>query len=743
MNGNGLRSHFFHLNADGSWGPFSWRGLELGGDGGLALASLPRPSAPVPAEVREAPSPEGPAGVAVTPDGTLYFTDPDRDLLLRVALCDPAARPAPCAGGTGEEPGRFRLPRGLAYHRVRDALIVADSGHHRLQLLDAAAGRVLGSWGQGADPFPSPSAEPGRFDTPWAVTVDRDGYTYVVDHGNRRIQKLDLDGRPVDGFLERQADAGLVRPVDVAAWSTDRVVEIHVLDPDASALVVLDAEGSVLRRMDGAAPTQAMGLAVDRSGVFLGDNVRRGLLRVLPDGDRAGHAAGYDGPVSALALEGDRRLWLHPGSGGAPIPFATRGSFGRRGALWGGPFAVDEDPHEWHELRALGAPPPDGAGVEFYVFLADDPSADPGEPAGPAAEFPAGWQRLPQRGFHGLIPGKSRHLWVGARLVGDGSGTGRIEQVRIDFDGRTWVEHLPAVYRKDPESRREMEALLALSESLFREVEETVRDLPLLFDPGTAPQSWLDWLAGWLALHLPEGWSESRKRAAIARAFQAYGGAGTRTGLREAVRFHTGLHAVIEEPIRGGDWWLLPVGGSHNGDLEEGCGCADRRREEGCGCAGSDCCGREASDAPVRGSRLGFSTVLAPAQADGAIVGTTAVADRSHLTTGAEYGAPLFDDVAYRFTVSLYGGPGLTEDALAGVRRVLDREKPAHTAYEICTIEPRMRVGYQSTIGIDTVLPPDAADREPDESAGGLRLGGEPVGQIGVRARVGAGARLG
>ena len=56
----------------------------------------------------------------------------------------------------------------------------------------------------------------------------------------------------------------------------------------------------------------------------------------------------------------------------------------------------------------------------------------------------------------------------------------------------------------------------------------------------------------------------------------------------------------------------------------------------------------------MRGSRLGVSTVLAPAQPDGAVVGSTAIMDRSHLTNGADFGAPLFDDVAYRFTVSGY-----------------------------------------------------------------------------------------
>jgi hypothetical protein len=35
---------------------------------------------------------------------------------------------------------------------------------------------------------------------------------------------------------------------------------------------------------------------------------------------------------------------------------------------------------------------------------------------------------------------------------------------------------------------------------------------------------------------------------------------------------------------------------------------------------------------------------------------------------------------------------------------VLDREKPAHTTYHLCVIEPRMRVGLQSIVGVDAIV---------------------------------------
>ena len=35
---------------------------------------------------------------------------------------------------------------------------------------------------------------------------------------------------------------------------------------------------------------------------------------------------------------------------------------------------------------------------------------------------------------------------------------------------------------------------------------------------------------------------------------------------------------------------------------------------------------------------------------------------------------------------------------------MIEREKPAHTAYHLCVIEPRMRVGSQARIGVDAII---------------------------------------
>jgi hypothetical protein len=106
-----------------------------------------------------------------------------------------------------------------------------------------------------------------------------------------------------------------------------------------------------------------------------------------------------------------------------------------------------------------------------------------------------------------------------------------------------------------------------------------------------------------------------------------------------------------------------------------------------------------------------------------------------------DLGEPLFTDAAHRFLVFLPSYRAEDAGLIAEVRRVIEAEKPAHTGYDLCLVRPDMRVGYQATIGLDTIVggPPEP-----------LRLGQSLLSldaslppPIGGAARIGQGARLG
>jgi DNA-binding beta-propeller fold protein YncE len=93
-------------------------------------------------------------------------------------------------GSFGNADGQFYFARGIAVDETDGTVYVVDMGNHRLQKFDTSTNflpQLLGKWG-------TKGQEPGQFWNPWGVTVDRDGFVYITDTGNHRIQKFDRDG---------------------------------------------------------------------------------------------------------------------------------------------------------------------------------------------------------------------------------------------------------------------------------------------------------------------------------------------------------------------------------------------------------------------------------------------------------------------------------------------------------------------------------------------------------------------
>jgi DNA-binding beta-propeller fold protein YncE len=83
-------------------------------------------------------------------------------------------------GRSGEGPGEFRAPAGLAFDR-EDNLYVTEIGNHRVQVFDKT-GKFLTMWGRKGSAV-------GEFGNPHGIIVDRNtGHVYVADTSNNRVQ---------------------------------------------------------------------------------------------------------------------------------------------------------------------------------------------------------------------------------------------------------------------------------------------------------------------------------------------------------------------------------------------------------------------------------------------------------------------------------------------------------------------------------------------------------------------------
>jgi phage tail-like protein len=544
-------------------------------------------------------------------------------------------------------------------------------------------------------------------DNPLAIAADDTGTIFVADRGSKQIAKYTLTGDPDLAFSAAVEASGLIAdPVSIAADAT----RVYVLDAAKLAVLVFDYSGYPV---PGPAAweklARPMGLAVTPDSVYVGDNALRRVLRYRnsPNFPFVGEALAYEGPVAALGTGPNGDLLVHTGADMVPLSLQTTGAFATQGQLLSNAVHAGAGQVSWHSLHATAGPLPPRSHIQFFFRTSDNAAALP---------FPSPAWTTVLRDVTDLYLGgpPARFLFVAATFASDGLGTPTLTELKARFDQDTYFPLLPAVYNYPSPSREFFGRLLALFEGFNVEDEGAIARLPEYFDAAAAPPEALDWLAGWLAEVLDQHWSVDKQRQAIAQAYKRDARRGTIAGLLEAISFETGDTVIIEEPIQQTSWWALPA--------TPPCGLVEAPESNG--------------------SMLGIGTALAGPSPDGAVVGRTAILDRSRILNAEDFGLPLFDEVAHRFCVFLYGGgQSSRKDAIA---KVIDREKPAHTSYHLCTIEPRMRIGFQARVGIDTIVggPPEPSALGDAAIADGLALSAENGIQIEIHSRIGSGLRI-
>lgn len=744
--------NFTYLNQEGRWAGFHTYGVSIDAQGQVSLRSLPLVKNELPSGLNVMPMPDGPAGVAIAPDGTLFYTFLSHNELWRKHSCADGGELIPCVRSSS-----LKKPRGIALHPLRPVLIVADSGHDRLVLFDSQTFHLVGEWGR-------TGSNPGEFSNPWTIALDREGNIYVTDVGNVRVQKLTLNGDVIATFWDRVVASScqkflyqFERPIDVAVRSTEQGTHLYLLDHNGT-VVVVDEEGEckdvlslTIERpelTDTPQPLQhALTLAVTSDAIYVGahESGEGRIYQYQLDGMLDGTVQGYRGPVAAVRVGMQNRLFIHPGQTYPPIECPLKGAIREYGFLWGGPFTTaSRKPIQWHLLASEYERISAAGHLQLYAYFSgaaqapsewnglsqyEPPWAKGSEPVDQVLEavveadstryqdnvaklkrHRGRWIRLTPDTAHTLLPGEAGDsVWVGIEFSGDGSASPVLSQIRIDWDHETYLQYLPAIYRKDLRSNYFLARFLSTYESLYRNVEDRIAHLRELFDPFAVSADLLPWLAGWLALDWNPEWTEQAQRQAIAQAFERYAWRGTPRGLRQAIKQYTGVDATIEEPLLHAAWWMLP----------------------------------DSESDPTQGhatSVLGVTSMLVPAEAQGAVVGTSAVLDQSHVIGQEDFGVPLFSDVAYQFTVQVHQGQVQDERKRDEVQAVLEREKPAHTAHHLCIVKPTMRIGFQARLGIDTVVAgPDLSTRLGGTSLpqDELVLGGALPGKSGVRNQVG------
>jgi phage tail-like protein len=649
-----------YLDLDGGWPGDVATGVVVDADGILRLAPLA--GDPVALASAAAGALAGAAGIGVAPDGTVYVADPAGSAIT-VVHCDGSVAPFACLRGPGPSVGQIDAPEGVLVG-PRAALYVADTGNGRVQVVDLPTGVVTGVW--------------TGFSAPVDLAADTEGRIYVADRAAPRIARFDAGGREDAAFwaavqASGRAPAG---PRAIATLERGGEERLLVIDQPVGQPASMTAFG-----LDGALDAELTAafselVADDVAAAAVAGDVlylagAGGVLAFGFDGSFLGRLPDTHGRASGLGLDCAGRLVV-AGAGGIARLEPTRRVLG--GRLLVGPVPLVDGIARWDRVAVeLAAPLPDGTHLRIWTLVTAagaTPAPPPATPA-PGEErartAPGHWRAGPRDAHDALVlHEEAPDLWICLDLAGDGLVTPEVSALRVDGFGLGLLERLPAIYAAGDDEETAWR-LLALLAAPLDELSAAIADLPRLFDAQAVPDregaAWLNALAAWVAMPLEREWSEEDRRRLVAEAFVRHGQRGTRAALEETLGHVAQAPVRIAEPAAQASLWQL--------DGE--------------------------------GSVLGFTTMLAPAEAQGAVVGTTAEVDRSHLIPDADFGWPLFADVAHRFCVHVQA-VAIDAVRLGALQAAIETEKPAHTLGHLCVVEPRTSVGFQAHVGVDMVV---------------------------------------
>lgn len=615
---------------------------------------------------------------------------------------------------TGDETGR---PQGLAVDECRQVYFIASgqqSGICALYRYDLNTRNQ-----EKLTVLPGKSSEDGEPGCPLKIIPDKQTL-WMNDAAFNRVIGVSLENyqiRYVIKNYEYDDQAEPLSPVDIALNENG---DIYVLNrnsalyrilkyaPDASliACFIVDLkeprglavgknnriyvlDGKNLLRFDEKASALSPGFKVDltqRSGDPEPSSIvinRKGIISIafkdlICQYDHDGsftdkiRVPDFKGRIQGLASDHGSNLYVSADNGIAF--FSSEHAFTREGGVYYS-RTLDSGINgcQWHRI-ALNPEISPKTVMEIYYHSSDDQElkkridsvlSDMNRSAREKAEEmdkEIGTWSLPEKNPGDMLfrERAGRYLWLKLVLsTFDQKEAPQVREMKVYYPRISYLRYLPAVYQEDPGSKDFLERFLSIFETMFYGLELKTDNIFKLFDPDAVPGSFLHYLAGWLNMSLEEGWPEEIKRVFIREAFFLYKRKGAPEGLRRLIEIYTGKtpllieHALTGKPMVLGKQVLLGVHTVLNAT-------------------------------PVRGFSLG----------DDSILGSVALRD-----TVQSIEDP-FLPLSHRFTVIIDLDPEESIKYEAGLGRILNEWKPAHTSYTLRVLK-QMRLGADSYVGIN------------------------------------------
>ncbi len=138
-----------------------------------------------------------PAGVAVDADDNVYVADSGNQRIRQIVAATEIVSTLAGTGVAGFNDGdfsnaQFSSPQALVVGTA-GTLLVADTGNHRIRVIDA--GTVTTLAGDGSAGFLDGAGGSAQFSSPRGIALDADGIVFVADTGNHRVRRIATDGQ--------------------------------------------------------------------------------------------------------------------------------------------------------------------------------------------------------------------------------------------------------------------------------------------------------------------------------------------------------------------------------------------------------------------------------------------------------------------------------------------------------------------------------------------------------------------
>lgn len=253
-----------------------------------------------------------PYGLAIGPDGALYFCDLGNSRIRRMDL---KTRRVTTIAGNGQKAYKgdggpaveasLSAPHELLFDAKGD-LYIAERDNHVIRKVDMKTGIISTAAGTGVRGFAGDGG-PGvkaQLNQPHSIALDRDGSILICDIGNHRIRRLHLD----TGIIETYAGTGETKetPEGAPVKGTPVTGPRTIVRAANGDLYLALREGNAIYRIDARTQTYHRLAGTGELG-FSGDGGP--ALQAKFGGSATGAAARLAGP-KGLALGPDDSLYV-------------------------------------------------------------------------------------------------------------------------------------------------------------------------------------------------------------------------------------------------------------------------------------------------------------------------------------------------------------------------------------------------------------------------------------------------